>query len=149
MNIATRNELATLLFDEKKNIPEGVYLKMMNILGEKKTAPDFDKVKCIKMKSHLFCYNQEWEKPKKGRKIPKEFEAKNMNIQVKIQIFQVIDAEEEIWDEINKIISKSALKSIYGLHLNYKKDCCGNCHYCYPPSQPDLFWRPVEIEFLY
>ena len=49
MEIATRNKLAELLFDIKKDIPDGTYIQFMNILGKKENIPNFNDVQYVKL----------------------------------------------------------------------------------------------------
>jgi len=53
MEIATRNKLAELFFDIKKNIPDGKYIEFMDILGKREKERDFEDVKIVKLKYRL------------------------------------------------------------------------------------------------
>ena len=49
MEVHTRNKLAEIMFDIKKDIPEGKYLEFMNILGKKETEPNIEDITMVKL----------------------------------------------------------------------------------------------------
>ena len=59
---------------------------MMDLLFGKKdtTTPDFDRAKFVRLKRHIYAYDQKYKK-KNGRSIPLEYDTENMVIRVEKQ----------------------------------------------------------------
>ena len=132
MDVAARNRLAELMYEVKEKVPDGTFLEFMNILGKKENEPDFDRVKFVRLKRHLFAYDQKYKK-KNRRSIPLEYDTENMVIEIETLLLAVDDDDDLPINFDDKTISRQWLQ--HELYETYTKTCsCGRCHYRFPSA---------------
>ena len=141
------------IFNVKHELTDNTYKTIMDSLYGKKdtTTPDFDRAKFVRLKRHIYAYDQKYKK-KNGRSIPLKYDTDNMEIHIETLLLAVDDVDVDF--PINrgeKTISRQWLQD--ELYVTYTKTCsCGACHYRFPgtTSGPSyMFWKPVELDFFY
>ena len=150
MDVATRNRLAELMYEVKEKVPDGTFLEFMNILGKKEKKPDFERAKFVRLKRHVFAYDQKFKK-KNGRSIPLAYDTENMVIEIETLLLAVDDDDDSPINFDDKTISRQWLQ--HELYETYTKTCgCGTCYYVFPSADEGpsyMFWKPIELEFFY
>lgn len=149
----TRKERATAadeLFGIKDQLTDNSYITIMNLLSGKKTTPDFERAKIVRLKSHVFRYKQTFHKKRKLW-YANEYDNENMDISVETHILDVLDHADVPYVlcdcgqgscTAKKTITREYLRDLYDV---YTKKCdCGDCYYIKQSSV--MFWRPIELE---
>lgn len=153
----TSQERATAadeLFGIKDQLTDNSYITIMNLLSGKKTTPDFERAKFVRLKRHVFRYHQTYYE---DNRTPLPFHHQDMDISVETHLLNVhddadnpislCDCGNSAWCGArgNETISREYLREVYDIYT--QQSDCGNCHYI--KHYRKQFWRPVEVEIVY